>query len=51
MSGGDAALAHLLFASMLRTAREGGTLHLVARDGEVLAVGLWFAPGRKMFAT
>ncbi|KIP09660.1 hypothetical protein PHLGIDRAFT_307417 [Phlebiopsis gigantea 11061_1 CR5-6] len=51
MSGGDAALAHLLFASMLRTAREGGTLHLVTRDGEVLAVGLWFGPGRKMFAT
>lgn len=54
MTGYDPSLEPLLFESMLRAGLAGGgTLHFVSpQDSEqIFAVGLWFGPGKKMFAT
>lgn len=53
MMGYDHGLAPAMWESFLQTSRVGGTMHVITpyNTDEVLAVGLWFGPGRKMFAT
>ena len=50
---GDPKLVRLFWNCVLKTARAGGTLHVVAPQGSdaVLAVGLWFGPGETPFGT
>ena len=53
MTGDDPRMEPMLFESMLRNVLEAGMLYVITptESHEILAVALWFGPGKKLNGT